>query len=97
MALSPEGTEPDMNVVYKALLVQVHAQAQVSRFHMYLGAAAHRLSIVVIALSPKGTEPDIDVLYNPLSVPATDTSQQVPFTCRLGSSQPLHRGHGAES
>ena len=81
MALSPEGTEPDIDMLPKTLSDQVHAQTQVSMFHLHVDWAAHRICMALMALSPEGTEPDTDVLKNPLLVqaaePCTDTGQQV--------------------
>jgi hypothetical protein len=62
MALSPEGTEPDMDVLRRFLSIkqQSHAQTQINRFHLLVDWAAHSHSIAVMALSPEGTDPDID-------------------------------------
>ena len=53
----------------------------------------------VIELSAEGIVPDTDVLCEALPVHVhakTEVSRQVALTCRLGSSQKFHRGHGAK-
>ena len=73
IALSPEGTEPDIDISRRFLLVQVATPGTDTgqQVASHAGLTAHRVFIAVMALSPEGTEPDTDVLWNPLSVPSS--------------------------
>ena len=60
MALNPEGTDPDREVLRRILSIQVAEPCtdRGQQVALHVSLAAHRNSIVVMALSAEGIDPD---------------------------------------